>query len=144
MLKKLLARYTGKAWYEREFECPAEQLSKITRLQFDAVYHDAFIYVNGHKAGEHLGSGYNRFFIDAAPYLKAGENRLTVCADNSFSRSNIPFMRSYDWANDGGIYRNVYEVITSRVAIRNIHVAASLRRTKGWQTSVLILLTRHH
>ncbi len=122
--EKALARYTGKAWYERTFSVTHEQLSQITRIQFDAVYHDAVVYVNGHKAGEHLGSGYNRFFIDASPYLKTGENRLTVCADNSFSRSNIPFMRSYDWSNDGGIYRNVYEVITSRSAIRNIHVAA--------------------
>lgn len=122
--EKPLARYTGKAWYERTFNVPEKQLSKTTRLQFDAVYHDAFIYVNGKKAGEHLGSGYNRFFVDATPYLKAGENTLTVCVDNSYSRRNIPFMRSYDWANDGGIYRNVYEVITSKEAIRNIHVAA--------------------
>ncbi|MBK8883621.1 MAG: hypothetical protein IPN67_14950 [Bacteroidales bacterium] len=126
-----LARYTGKAWYERKFNVSEEQLSKITRIQFDAVYHDAFVYVNGVKAGEHLGSGYNRFFIDVTPYLRKGENRLTVCADNSFSRSNIPFMRSYDWANDGGIYRNVYEVITSKYSIRNVHVAALPEDGKG-------------
>jgi beta-galactosidase len=129
--ERALARYTGKAWYERTFNVSKEQLSKITRIQFDAVYHDAYIYINGHKAGEHLGSGYNRFFADASPFLKEGENRLTVCADNSFSRSNIPFMRSYDWANDGGIYRNVYEVITSKHAIRNIHVAAFPEGDKG-------------
>jgi beta-glucuronidase len=126
-----LARYTGKAWYERKFEVKEEQLSRVTRLQFDAVYHDAFVFVNGQKAGEHTGSGYNRFFIDATPFLKTGENTLTVCVDNSFSRDNIPFMRSYDWANDGGIYRNVYEVITSKYAIRNIHVAAMPRDGSG-------------
>ena len=129
--EKALARYTGKAWYERTFSVKREQLSQITRIQFDAVYHDAVVYINGHKAGEHRGSGYNRFFIDVSPYLKAGENRLTVCADNSFSRSNIPFMNSYDWSNDGGIYRNVYEVITSKYAIRNIHVAAIPEEGKG-------------
>ena len=119
-----LARYTGRAWYERNFQVSEKQLSKVTRIQFDAVYHDAVVYVNGQKAGEHTGSGYNRFFVDVSPFLKSGENRLTVCVDNSFSRSNIPFLRSYDWANDGGIYRNVYEVVTSKYAIRNIHVAA--------------------
>jgi beta-galactosidase len=129
--EKALARYTGKAWYERSFNVKHAQLSQITRIQFDAVYHDAVVYINGHKAGEHHGSGYNRFFIDATPYLKTGENRLTVCADNSFSRSNIPFMRSYDWANDGGIYRNVYEVVTSRYAIRSIHVAATPTEGRG-------------
>lgn len=129
--EKALARYTGKAWYERKFNVSEKQLSKTTRLQFDAVYHDAFVYVNGQKAGEHLGSGYNRFFVDASSYLKTGENTLTVCVDNSFSRSNIPFMRSYDWANDGGIYRNVFEVITNKMAIRNIHVAAVPQDGKG-------------
>jgi beta-glucuronidase len=129
--EKALARYTGKAWYERKFAVSEEQLAKTIRLQFDAVYHDAFVYVNGRKAGEHLGSGYNRFFVDATPFLKAGDNTLTVCADNSYSRSNIPFMRSYDWANDGGIIRNVYAVITEKQAIRNVHVAALPEDGKG-------------
>jgi beta-glucuronidase len=129
--EKPLARYTGKAWYEREFEVSEKQLSKTTRFQFDAVYHDAVVYVNGQKAGEHSGSGYNRFFVDASPFLIKGNNRLTVSVDNSFSRSNIPFMRSYDWANDGGIYRNVYEIITSNYAIRNIHVSAMPDNGKG-------------
>lgn len=136
--EKPLAKYTGKAWYERTFEVPEKQLSKTTRLQFDAVYHDAFVYINGKKAGEHLGSGYNRFFVDASPYLKAGENTLTVCVDNAYSRSNIPFMRSYDWANDGGIYRNVYEVITSKQAIRNIHVAAMPQEDGKGQANVKV------
>lgn len=121
---KSLARYAGKAWYERNITVTPEQLSKVVRLQFNGVYHDAFIWVNGKKAGEHTGSGYNRFFIDISPFLQRGNNRLTVCVDNSFSRSNIPFMRSYDWANDGGIYRNVYEVITDKYAVRMIHVKA--------------------
>lgn len=120
-----LGRYDGKAWYQRSVFIANDQLSKTTRIQFDAVYHDAFVYINGKKAGEHTGSGYNRFFIDATPFLKSGENTISVCVDNSLSRSNIPFMESFDWANDGGIYRNVYEIITDENAIRNIHVAAT-------------------
>lgn len=129
--EKPLARYLGKSWYERTFTISGEQLKKTTRLQFDAVYHEAWVYVNGKKAGEHLGSGYNRFFIDVSSLLKEGENRVTVCVDNSYSRSNVPFMRSYDWANDGGIIRNVYAVITEKQAIKNIHVAATPQGTKG-------------
>jgi hypothetical protein len=70
---RALARYTGKAWYERRFSVSEEQLSKTIRVQFDAVYHDAFIYINGQKAGEYLGSGYNRFFVDASPFVRKGE-----------------------------------------------------------------------
>lgn len=126
-----LGKYDGKAWYQRSIHVANDQLSKTTRIQFDAVYHDAFVYINGQKAGEHIGSGYNRFFIDASPFLKAGENTITVCVDNSLSRSNIPFMESYDWANDGGIYRNVYQLVTDPIAIRNIHVAAVPEGEKG-------------
>lgn len=60
--EKGLEKYWGKCWYERDFKVSRKQLSKNIRLQFDAVYHDAIIYVNGQKAGEHIGSGYNRFF----------------------------------------------------------------------------------
>ena len=129
--EKGMEKYLGKCWYERKFEVPKQQLEQTTRLQFDGVNHDAIIYINGQKAGEHLGSGYNRFFVDVSSYLKTGVNTLIVCVDNSPSRSNIPMLKSYDWANDGGIYRNVYEIITDKQAIRNIHVSALPDGQKG-------------
>ena len=52
------------------------------------------------------------------------ETKLLLSRPNSFSRSSLPFMRSYDWACDGGITRNVYMVMTGREAVRNIHVTA--------------------
>jgi beta-galactosidase len=128
---KGLEKYWGRCWYQRDIRVSADQLLKTTRLQFDAVYHDAIIYINGNKAGEHLGSGYNRFFVDISNFLKAGINRLTVCVDNSPSTANIPFLRSFDWANDGGIYRNVYEITTEKQAICNIHVVATPKGSKG-------------
>ena len=99
--EKGMEKYWGKCWYERKFEVSKQQLEETIRLQFYGVNHDAIIYVNAKKAGEHLGSGYNRFFVNVSPYLKTGSNTLTVCVDNSPSRSSIPFLKSYDWANDG-------------------------------------------
>lgn len=128
---KGLASYWGVCWYQRTFEILPNQLSKTARLQFDAVYHDAIIYINGTKAGEHFGSGYTRFFIDITSYLKIGTNIVTVRVDNSPSRSNIPFQKSYDWANDGGIFRNVYLVLTQPQTIQNIHVTAEPNEKTG-------------
>ncbi|MFN8206572.1 MAG: glycoside hydrolase family 2 TIM barrel-domain containing protein [Bacteroidales bacterium] len=122
--EKGMEKYTGICWYERSFELDDDDLSKEIRLQFDAVYHDATIYVNGKEAGKHLGSGYNRFYIPVTPFVVKGLNRLTVKVDNSPSRTNIPFMTSFDWANDGGITRNVYLLVTNKTAIRNIRVDA--------------------
>lgn len=129
-----MENYWGKCWYQRSFDVQENQLSKITRIQFDAIYHDAIIWINGQKAGSHIGSGYNRFYINATPYLKPGKNILTVLADNSPSRTNIPFLKSFDWANDGGLYRNVYEIITEKQAIRSIQVNALPKGATGMAT----------
>lgn len=119
-----LEGYSGTAWYQRDFEIAKQQMKKLVRLQFDAVYHDAIVYVNGQKAGSHIGSGYTRFFVDISPFIKPGLNRVTVKVSNAYSRDNIPFMGSYDWPNDGGIIRNVYLVSTGRRAMEYIHVNA--------------------
>jgi len=130
-VEKGLEKYWGKCWYGREFGISEKQLLKITRLQFDGVYHDAVIYINGKKAGEHVGSGYTRFLINISPFLKTGINMLTVCVDNSPSRNNIPVEKSFDWANDGGIYRDVSLIITEPQAIRTIHVEGIPYKDKG-------------
>ena len=128
---KGLEKYWGVCWYEKKIEIEKDQLSKIARLQFDGVYHDAFIYINGQLAGEHIGSGYNRFFINITPFLKKGENTIIVRVDNSPSQHNIPFLKSYDWANDGGIYRNASLIFTEPESIDNIHVTAVPEGKKG-------------
>nr|WP_314897829.1 sugar-binding domain-containing protein [uncultured Flavobacterium sp.] len=130
-VEKGLEKYWGNCWYEREFEVSESDLQKTVRIQFDAVYHDAVIYINGKKAGEHIGSGYNRFFINISPFAKKGKNTLRVRVNNDFSRNNIPFLKSYDWANDGGIYRNVSLVITEPQAVKNIKVVGTPNDSKG-------------
>ncbi len=126
-----LEKYAGKGWYQYDVEISASQLQKLVRLQFDAVYHNATVYINGQKAGSHAGSGFNKFFIDVSPYIRPGKNRIIVCADNSFSRENIPFLKSFDWANDGGIIRKVYLITTDKQAIKNIQITATPEGTTG-------------
>ncbi|MBB3697816.1 hypothetical protein KMW28_06465 [Flammeovirga yaeyamensis] len=126
-----LESYFGTAWYEKSFQLSSKDMNKIHRLQFDAVYHDAIIYLNGKKVAEHLNSGYNRFFVDITDAVKEGDNQIVVKVSNEFSRSNIPFDVSFDWANDGGIYRNVYLVSTSRQAIEKAWIDPSFKGTEG-------------
>lgn len=121
-----LEKYWGKGWYEKDIQIPASYSDKIIRLQFDAIYHDATIWINGQKAGVHNGLGYTRFYIDATPYLKSGTtNKIVVCADNSSSTRSLPYMKSYDWAHDGGIYRSVKMIVTSKQALENVWVTAT-------------------
>lgn len=74
--------YWGKGWYETVISVEEDWLKGSVRLFFRAVYHDAFVYVNGEKAGEHLGSGYTPFEINITEFLVPGENTVTVCARN--------------------------------------------------------------
>ena len=130
-----LEKYWGKGWYEKMLDISADLKGKTVRLQFDAVYHDATIWINGKKAGGHYGAGYTRFYIDITDFVKPGKlNRLVILTDNSASRSSLPFMKSFDWAHDGGIYRNVKLIITEPQYIRKVDVIAtpdSANNTKG-------------
>jgi len=120
-----LENYWGKGWYEKILEVPKEMKGKVLRLQFDGVYHDATIWVNGEYAGKHFGVGYTQFFVDISKLVKTGKsNRIVVLADNSASRSSIPFMKSFDWAHDGGIYRNVKLIVTDPSFIERVYVTA--------------------
>lgn len=117
-----LEDYAGKAWYEKRLDIPASLKGHQLRLEFEAVYHDAIIYVNGKKAGSHLGKGYTPFKIDITKLVKYGsENSIVVEVDNSYSELNFPFKRAFDWANDGGIYRKVNLHVSGKRSIRYAH-----------------------
>ena len=118
-----LEKYWGQAWYEKEIFLPANIKDKALRVQFDAVYHDARVWINGRMAGKHIGSGYNRFYIRVDSLIRPGSvNRITVLVDNSASSYNIPFKKSFDWPNDGGIIRKVFLVKTEKEALAGIRV----------------------
>jgi len=118
-------------WYEKKIYISKNQIKKSIRLQFDAVNHDAIIYVNGKKAGEHMGSGYTKFFIDITPFVHEGENLLVVYASNEASATSIPYKKSFDWSHDGGIIRSVHMLITEPQAMRTVMVTATPVGTKG-------------
>jgi len=110
------ADYMGPAWYRREFDAPADWQGRVVRVEFEAVYHTALVFVNGRKAGEHSGRGYTAFTLDITSLLEFGRrNVIAVRADNSFSPAMLPRMNSYDWAPDGGITRPVTLIVTPRV-----------------------------
>ncbi|MGZ7046361.1 MAG: sugar-binding domain-containing protein [Candidatus Aminicenantales bacterium] len=52
------AEYMGRAWYRREFDVPASWHGLVARLEFEAVFHTARVWVNGRPAGEHFEKGY--------------------------------------------------------------------------------------
>ncbi|MDE3164946.1 MAG: hypothetical protein KGN36_03995, partial [Acidobacteriota bacterium] len=117
--------YYGVAWYQRDFSVPGEWSGGAVRVEFEAVFHSATVWVNGKPAGEHLRKGYTAFTLDIAGLLRFGEiNRITVRVDNAFDDAMLPRGRSSDWAHDGGIYRPVRLLATPKVFLERIAVEA--------------------
>jgi beta-galactosidase len=119
------ADYTGPAWYRRDFDAPAEWRGRVVRIEFEAVYHTAQVFINGKKAGEHIGKGYTAFVIDITSLLEFGRrNLIAVRADNAFSPDMLPRSNSYDWTPDGGITRPVSLIVTPLVYLEHVWVDA--------------------
>ncbi|MCC7498327.1 MAG: hypothetical protein IT160_12165 [Bryobacterales bacterium] len=117
------AGYMGAAWYRRQWEAPAAWSASLVRVEFEAVFHTATVWLNGHRVGEHAGKGYTAFVLDLTPHIRWGEtNRLVVRADNSFNDSMLPRGKSSDWTPDGGIYRPVQLLITPRVYTHSVAI----------------------
>ena len=97
------------AWYRRTFALPKEDANKRIWLDFDGVYRDCIVFVNGYRVGRHE-SGYDSFrydITDVANY--GGENVVAVRVDVS---------KAEGWFYEGaGIYRHVWLEKTSPVAI---------------------------
>lgn len=91
---------TSVGWYRKEFYVPADDLGKHISLQFDGIFRDARIWVNGFYLGSEP-SGYTTQVYDISEYLNyGGENVVTVRADATLEEG---------WFYEGGgIYRNVW------------------------------------
>ena len=122
-----LEDYAGEAWYSRTLPLTPDMKGRQLRLHFNGVYHDATIFVNGKQVDQHLNAGYTPFSIDITPYVSFDrENVLEVMCDNSYSDDNLPWRRKFDWANDGGIYRNVALHTSGRYSLRYVHVTPDI------------------
>jgi beta-glucuronidase len=55
--------YRGLAWYRRTFEAPPSWSERAVRVEFEAVFHSATVWVNGKEAGRHIGKGYQPVVI---------------------------------------------------------------------------------
>lgn len=119
------ADYLGTAWYRRDFEAPMSWKGRVVRVEFEAVFHTAEIFVNGRRAGEHVGKGYTAFVLDITGLFALGElNTIAVRVDNAFAPAMLPRSSSYDWTPDGGITRPARLIVTPRVYLEQLWIDA--------------------
>jgi hypothetical protein len=97
--------YVGYGWYRRHVHVDAAVLKGQAFLEFEGAFQDAEIFVDGKKAGEHLG-GYAGFSMNITAGLHAGDNVIAVRVNNLWNGQLNP--RSGEHVFSGGIYRDVY------------------------------------
>ena len=86
--------------YTKKFTAPEEWKDQKALLEFEGVYHNAEVYLNGEKAA-FRPYGYTNFYVNMSPFLKYGEkNEVKVIARNA----DQPNSR---WYSGTGIYRPV-------------------------------------
>ena len=114
----------GIGWYRKTFTLSDYDSARDRYyMEFDGVYMNSTVYVNGQKAG-HRPYGYSSFEYDITPYLRQGENVVAVRVDNS----DQPNSR---WYSGCGIYRHVWLTKTAPVHVAHWGVHADARVVKG-------------
>lgn len=101
----------GVGWYRKSFVLPKEMEGKKITIDFDGVYMDSYIYVNGEQVGNHP-YGYTPFSFDITDNLICDgvtENVISVKVNNRQPSSR--------WYSGSGIYRDVKLTVTDKVHV---------------------------
>jgi beta-galactosidase len=97
------------AWYRRTFELPKEDSGKRLWLEFDGVFRDCDVFVNGWIVGHH-SSGYDSFRYDITDLANPGGKNVIAVKVNASQFEG--------WFYEGaGIYRHVWLVKTAPLAV---------------------------
>lgn len=151
--------YRDAAWYRKSIFIADSLKDKKLFLFFEGANQLASVYVNGQKAGEHIG-GYTAFRVNVSDFVQFGKsNRIDVMVDNSYSTEVAPI--TGDFSMMGGIYRDVYLEVTEKIHFEKMnygsqgvyvksflnaknagfHIVANINNASG-KTQNLMLRTR--
>lgn len=92
---------TGTGWYRRTIDIPASWNERAVVLEFEGVYRNAEVFVDGVRLGVHP-YGYTPFSYDITPHVTPGRRAtIAVRVDNSAQPNSR-------WYSGSGIYRHVW------------------------------------
>ena len=92
-------------WYRRKFDIPKRDVGRRISIEFDGVFRDSIVWINGHRLGRHA-SGYTPFRYDLTDFLNyGGENVIAARVDAT----------NYEgwWYEGAGIYRHAWLLKTA-------------------------------
>lgn len=98
----------GKWTYEKRFEVPPYWAGRRVTFEFEGVYRDAMVYLNGALAGQ-WANGYSTFYVSADAFLRYGETN-TIRVDAQAHEDSR-------WYSGGGIHRPVHLLLGGLVHV---------------------------
>lgn len=96
--------FRGQCWYQKIWYLSPEDVTKRIYLEVGAAGNNGSVYINGNLVGESR-CGYAMFRLALNPYVKAGENLISIMVDNSYHKDVFPLMGDFTFY--GGLYREV-------------------------------------
>lgn len=123
----------GIAWYRKHFNHSADDAQEKTYIYFEGVYNRSDVYVNGHHLGNRP-NGYSSFMYDLTPYLKDGDNVISVRVDHSRYADSRYYTGS-------GIYRDVYLIKAPQTHIAQWGIGFETESVKGKKAKVKVGVT---
>ncbi len=124
----------GIGWYRHHWQAPADWKGKRVRVEFEGVYMNADVFLNGQKLDSHP-YGFTSFFVDLTPALKTGYgNVLAVRVDNSEQKNAR-------WYTGSGIYRHVWLDVTDAVQVAPWGVFVSVPKADAQAARISVQTT---
>ena len=138
----------GIGWYRKIFTLPRADRNKSVLIDFDGVYRNSEVWINGHYLGKRP-YGYSSFQYDLTGHVNfdGSANVVAVKVDNS----QQPNSR---WYSGSGIYRNVWLTLADKVHVDHwgtfittptvneqyaaVHVKTTVRNDSGVDRSVML------
>lgn len=118
----------GIGWYRKNFKVDESLKGKSIRIDFDGVYMDSTVWINGHRLGNHP-YGYSPFSYDITEYLRFGElNTIAVKVNHQTPSSR--------WYSGSGIGRDVDLVVTDPVHVERDGVVVTTPEFAADKTNV--------
>lgn len=118
----------GIGWYRKNFKVDESLKGKSIRIDFDGVYMDSTVWINGHRLGNHP-YGYSPFSYDITEYLRFGElNTIAVKVNHQTPSSR--------WYSGSGIGRDVDLVVTDPVHVERDGVVVTAPELAADKTNV--------
>ena len=124
----------GTGWYRKHFLLDQQTLGKRVAIEFDGVYMNSDVWLNGHHLGNHP-YGYTAFAYDLTEFLNppGQENVLAVRVRNAGRNSR--------WYSGSGIYRHVVLQVTDPLRVGQWGVSVTTPQVTKQQATVNVVTT---